>query len=89
MCFLDFCCSIVLELVNLTVLCSQEQFGVMGDSATAMRDPIFYRWHAYVDDIFNLFKSKLPPYNNDRVSDCESIIRFIPLFCVLKKYVGT
>ncbi|CAG9791144.1 unnamed protein product [Diatraea saccharalis] len=39
-----------------------ELFGVMGDSATAMRDPVFYRWHAYIDDIFNLYKSKLPPY---------------------------
>ncbi|XP_073947884.1 phenoloxidase subunit 1-like isoform X1 [Choristoneura fumiferana] len=39
-----------------------ENFGVMGDSATAMRDPVFYRWHAYVDDIFNLHKAKLPAY---------------------------
>ncbi|XP_050679709.1 phenoloxidase subunit 1 isoform X2 [Leptidea sinapis] len=42
-----------------------EQFGVMGDSATAMRDPVFYRWHAYVDDLFQMYKSKLPPYTND------------------------
>ncbi|XP_043262252.1 LOW QUALITY PROTEIN: phenoloxidase 1-like [Colletes gigas] len=27
-----------------------EWAGVMGDSATAMRDPIFYRWHAFVDE---------------------------------------
>ncbi|XP_063368668.1 phenoloxidase subunit 1-like [Cydia amplana] len=39
-----------------------EQFGVMGDSSTAMRDPVFYRWHAYVDDVFNLHKTKLPAY---------------------------
>jgi tyrosinase len=45
----------------------QEQYGVMGDSATAMRDPVFYRWHAYIDDIFNLYKIKLPPYNKDSV----------------------
>ncbi|CAK1590064.1 unnamed protein product [Parnassius mnemosyne] len=44
-----------------------EQFGVMGDSATAMRDPIFYRWHSYIDDIFNLHKSKLPTYGEDRL----------------------
>ncbi|XP_013143797.1 PREDICTED: phenoloxidase subunit 1-like [Papilio polytes] len=44
-----------------------EQFGVMGDSATAMRDPIFYRWHAYVDDIFNMYKSKLPAYGDDKL----------------------
>ena len=40
----------------------------MGDSATAMRDPVFYRWHAYIDDLFNLYKTKLPPYGRDRVS---------------------
>ncbi|KAJ8971928.1 hypothetical protein NQ314_000471 [Rhamnusium bicolor] len=39
-----------------------ESFGVIGDSATAMRDPIFYRWHAYIDDIFQKFKSTLPRY---------------------------
>ncbi|XP_063628353.1 phenoloxidase subunit 1-like isoform X1 [Cydia splendana] len=44
-----------------------EQFGVMGDSATAMRDPIFYRWHSYVDDIFNLHKAKLTPYSKQQL----------------------
>ncbi|KAI5638758.1 hemocyanin, ig-like domain-containing protein [Phthorimaea operculella] len=44
-----------------------EQFGVMGDSATAMRDPIFYRWHAYVDDLFVTYKNKLTPYPADRL----------------------
>ncbi|XP_063832839.1 phenoloxidase subunit 1-like [Ostrinia nubilalis] len=44
-----------------------EQYGVMGDSATAMRDPFFYRWHAYVDDIFNMHKVKLPKYGADRL----------------------
>lgn len=39
-----------------------ETFGVMGDSATAMRDPIFYRWHAFIDDIFQQYKSTLPRY---------------------------
>lgn len=39
----------------------------MGDSATAMRDPIFYRWHAYIDDIFQEYKSTLQPYNVQNV----------------------
>ncbi|XP_061400199.1 phenoloxidase 2-like [Musca vetustissima] len=39
-----------------------ESFGVMGDSATAMRDPVFYRWHAYIDDIFQEHKTRLPAY---------------------------
>ncbi|KAH9640838.1 hypothetical protein HF086_014424 [Spodoptera exigua] len=43
-----------------------EQFGVMGDSATAMRDPVFYRWHSYIDDLFQLYKYKLNPYGDDK-----------------------
>lgn len=39
-----------------------ENFGVIGDSTTAMRDPVFYRAHAYVDDLFELHKSRLTPY---------------------------
>ncbi|KAK6640549.1 hypothetical protein RUM44_012245 [Polyplax serrata] len=39
-----------------------ETFSVMGDPATAMRDPIFYRWHAYIDYIFQQHKQTLPPY---------------------------
>ncbi|XP_023292341.2 phenoloxidase 2-like [Lucilia cuprina] len=39
-----------------------ESFGVMGDAATAMRDPVFYKWHAYVDDIFQEHKTRLNPY---------------------------
>lgn len=45
-----------------------ESFGVMGDSATAMRDPIFYRWHAYIDDIFQEHKATLPRYGTDRLN---------------------
>lgn len=39
----------------------------MGDSATAMRDPIFYRWHAFVDDIFQEHKNTLPQYTVQQV----------------------
>ncbi|KAH8348177.1 hypothetical protein KR084_005040 [Drosophila pseudotakahashii] len=40
-----------------------ESFGVMGDVTTAMRDPIFYRWHGFIDSVFNRFKARLDPYN--------------------------
>lgn len=39
----------------------------MGDPATAMRDPIFYRWHAFVDDIFQEHKNVLNRYQVDEV----------------------
>lgn len=45
----------------------QESFGTIGDSATAMRDPIFYRWHAFIDDIFQEFKATLPGYTGPQV----------------------
>lgn len=44
-----------------------EEYGVMGDVTTAMRDPIFYRWHGYLDTIFNRFKTLLPPYNQSHL----------------------
>lgn len=39
----------------------------MGDPATAMRDPIFYRWHAFVDDIFQEHKNVLNRYQVNEV----------------------
>lgn len=40
-----------------------ETFSIMGDPATAMRDPIFYRWHGFIDDIFQEHKNTLPRYS--------------------------
>ncbi|XP_055858620.1 phenoloxidase 2-like [Episyrphus balteatus] len=45
-----------------------ESFGVIGDSATAMRDPVFYKWHAFVDDVFQEHKEALPPYNQNQLN---------------------
>lgn len=39
-----------------------EDFSVMADVATAMRDPVFYRWHAFIDSICVKYKNTLPPY---------------------------
>lgn len=39
-----------------------ESYGVMGDTSTAMRDPIFYRLHLHMDDIFQRHKRQLPTY---------------------------
>uniref|UniRef100_A0A1A9WQH5 Tyrosinase copper-binding domain-containing protein n=1 Tax=Glossina brevipalpis TaxID=37001 RepID=A0A1A9WQH5_9MUSC len=41
-----------------------EDFGVMGDVTTAMRDPVFYRWHGFIDSIFNRHKELLSPYED-------------------------
>jgi hypothetical protein len=38
--------------------------GVMTSTATAMRDPIFYRWHRHVDDVFFTWQEQhLQPYD--------------------------
>ena len=36
--------------------------GVMNGPATSMRDPVFYRWHQFIDDIFSDYKASLPKY---------------------------
>lgn len=41
--------------------------GVMGESVTAMRDPIFYRWHKFIDSLFQQYKATLQPYTNAEV----------------------
>lgn len=45
-----------------------EDQAVMGDTATAMRDTIFYNWHTFINDLFLLHKDKLPPYTNDELN---------------------
>ena len=34
--------------------------GVMASTATAVRDPVFYRWHRHVDDLFFVWQDRLP-----------------------------
>ena len=41
----------------------KEEAGVMGDVAVTMRDPVFYRVHSYVDNLFYIFKDSLTPYS--------------------------
>lgn len=45
-----------------------ESFGVMGDTATAMRDPVFFRWHGFINDLFLLHKATLPPYTTEQLT---------------------
>lgn len=43
----------------------------MGDVTTAMRDPAFYRWHAFIDDVFQEHKEALPPYTAAQLTFTE------------------
>lgn len=40
----------------------KEQAGVMSDTTTAMRDPVFFRWHKMIDELCCKLKNRLPPY---------------------------
>ena len=53
--------------------------GVMGETVTAMRDPIFYRWHKMIDSLFQQFKSNLQPYTKEQVISIHLV-----LSCCLK-----
>lgn len=49
----------------------------MGENMTAMRDPVFYRWHSTIQDMFELYKGTLPPYTVQQV--CKVIAAHLPL----------
>lgn len=36
-------------------------YGVMVDPATAIRDPVFFRWHKHIDDFFYQWQQSQPP----------------------------
>lgn len=44
-----------------------ENPGVMSDTSTSLRDPIFYRWHRFVDNIFQDYKATLPTYTREQL----------------------
>lgn len=46
----------------------QELSAIMGDTSINMRDPIFYRWHAYINYLFERYKDTLPPYEEKQVN---------------------
>nr|CCA94927.1 hemocyanin subunit f [Mastigoproctus giganteus] len=45
----------------------KENPGVMSDTSTSLRDPIFYRYHRFVDNIFQELKASLPPYKQSEL----------------------
>lgn len=45
-----------------------EDYGVMADVATAMRDPTFYRWHSFINSICVKYKNTLPAYTRPQLA---------------------
>ena len=47
----------------------------MGDTSTAMRDPVFFRWHKFIDSLFQEFiETRLPPYSTKEVMKHQQLI---------------
>nr|3WKY_A Chain A, Prophenoloxidase b [Penaeus japonicus]3WKY_B Chain B, Prophenoloxidase b [Penaeus japonicus] len=42
--------------------------GVMGAVETAVRDPVFFRWHKFIDNVFHRYKLTQPPYTPRQLS---------------------
>jgi len=45
--------------------------GVMADTATAIRDPAFWRWHRHIDDIHFSYQDSLDPHTFDEQLDVQ------------------
>merc|ERR1719209_1412822 len=48
-----------------TLTTEAERAGVMGFVETAMRDPVFFKWHKLTDMFFDEYKKLLGPYRNE------------------------
>lgn len=46
----------------------KEEAGLLADSTTAARDPVFYRWHKMIDDLCVKLKDRSPPYDNSNLT---------------------
>ena len=41
--------------------------GVMTGLSVAMRDPLFYQWHEFIEDLFNTYKQTLSAYSENQL----------------------
>lgn len=59
----------------------QERESPVGVPETAMRDPVFYRLHALINEIFLEHKNLLPRYTTEKVISISLCIHFILYRC--------
>ncbi|XP_052128833.1 phenoloxidase 2-like [Frankliniella occidentalis] len=57
-----------------------ESFGVMGDAAVSLRDPVFYRWHTYILDIMRKYKDTMPSYSRRELEFPGVAVRGVDVF---------
>lgn len=58
-----------------------EDSGVMGDTSTAMRDPVFYRWHTMINDLFLTHKLNLWSYTDEQLRFDNIKIESVEFVC--------
>ncbi|XP_055838626.1 phenoloxidase 2-like [Episyrphus balteatus] len=61
-----------------------KEYGVMGDTITSMRDPIFYRWHMFIELFGMRHKAFLPPYHPQELGSEQIIIEDFITVCKSK-----
>lgn len=54
-----------------------EDISTMGSVATAMRDPVFYRWHLFINNIFLRYKATQPEYPREELEFDEVEIKAV------------
>jgi hypothetical protein len=47
---------------------SVQKFSLNIFSCLAMRDPVFYRWHKFIDSIFQTHKNRMKPYERSELT---------------------
>ncbi|XP_013776190.1 hemocyanin AA6 chain-like, partial [Limulus polyphemus] len=67
----------------------KENPGVMDDTSTSLRDPIFYRWHRFIDNMFQEFKTNLPPYSKHELEFPKVNIGKVTLHATKSNYLQT
>ncbi|CAM1332236.1 PPO3 (predicted) [Pycnogonum litorale] len=67
----------------------QENPGVMCDTATALRDPIFYRWHKWMDDMFQAYKNTLPEYNKTQLAFPKVAVKNVTVNATIPNVITT
>jgi hypothetical protein len=59
--------------------------GIMSDASVSMRDPSFYTYHTFIDNLFERYKESLTPYGISgvivQIKDCSFNYNFFDLLC--------
>ncbi|XP_055916809.1 phenoloxidase 1-like [Eupeodes corollae] len=60
------------------------EYSVMGDTITAMRDPVFYRWHMFIELLGARHKAFLPPYQPKELGSEQIVVEDFITICKSK-----